>query len=91
MSQVTNRPLEARVDKKYVDGSYRWMNVTVAKCHSRLFVGRMISVGQIVAWSVCGWTDRQDTSRGHVYVLVRGGRGYQSWNMKNIYYEWIKY
>jgi hypothetical protein len=36
-------------------------NVTVVKCHSRRFVGWTDSVGQHVAWLVCGWTDRQCT------------------------------
>jgi hypothetical protein len=31
-------------------------NVTVVKCHSRWFVGWTLSVGQNVAWSVCGCT-----------------------------------
>ncbi len=34
-------------------------NITGANCHSRGFVGWMDSLGRIVAWSVCGWTDRQ--------------------------------
>jgi hypothetical protein len=50
------------VDEKYVDGSYRWTNVTVVNCHSRRFVGWMLSLGRNVAWSVCGWTDRQGTA-----------------------------
>jgi hypothetical protein len=37
------------------------MNVTVVNCHRRRFVGWMLSLGQNVAWSVCGWTDRQGT------------------------------
>ncbi len=36
-------------------------NVTVVKWHSRWFVGWTDSVGWNVAWSVCGWTDRQCT------------------------------
>ncbi len=35
--------------------------VTVVKCHSRRFVGWTLSLGQNVAWSVCGWTDHQGT------------------------------
>ncbi len=27
------------VDEKYVDGLYRWMNVTLVNCHNRRFVG----------------------------------------------------
>ncbi len=53
--------LEGGVDKNYIDGSYRWTNVTVVNCHSRRFVGWTLSLGQNVAWSVCGWTDRQGT------------------------------
>ncbi len=54
--------LEGGVDKKYLDGSYRWRNVTVVNCHSRRFVGWTLSLGRNVAWSVCGWTDRQGTA-----------------------------
>jgi hypothetical protein len=53
--------LEAGVDEKHVDGSYRWTNVTVVNCHSRRFVGWTLNLGRNVAWSVCGWTDRQGT------------------------------
>ncbi len=42
-----------------MDGSYSWTNVTVVNCHSRRFVRWTLSLGQNVAWSVCGWTDRQ--------------------------------
>ncbi len=65
--------LEAGVDKKYVDGSYRWTNVTVVNCHSRQFVGWTLSLGQIVTWSVCGWTDRQGTyTAGYVTCYTVG-------------------
>ncbi len=53
--------LEARVDEKYLDGSYRCKNVTGANFQSRWFVGWTDSVGRIVTWSVCGRTDRQGT------------------------------
>ncbi len=53
--------LKPGLDEKYVDGSYRWTNVTVANCHSRRFVGWTLSLGRNVTWSVCGWTDRQGT------------------------------
>jgi hypothetical protein len=55
--------LTAWVDKKYLDGSYRCKNVTGAHCHSRRFVGWTDSVGRIVAWSVCRWTDRLGTRK----------------------------
>jgi hypothetical protein len=55
--------LEAGVDEKYMDGSYRWTNVTVVNCHSRRFVGWTLSLGWNVAWSVCGWTDHQGTHK----------------------------
>jgi hypothetical protein len=55
--------LEAGVDEKYLDGSYRCKkkNVAGANCHSRRFVGWTDSVGRIAAWSVCRWTDRLGT------------------------------
>jgi hypothetical protein len=53
--------LEAWVDKKYLDRSYRCKNVTGVHCHSRRFVGWTDSVGRIVAWSVYRWTDRLGT------------------------------
>ncbi len=53
--------LEGGVDKKYMDGLCRWTNVTVVNCHSRRFVGWTLSLGRNVAWSVCGWMDRQGT------------------------------
>jgi hypothetical protein len=59
--------LEARVDEKFVDGSYRWKNVTVVNCHSRRFVRWKDSVGRIFAWWVCGWTDRQGTGPDPFY------------------------
>ncbi len=37
------------------------VNVTGAHCHSRRFIGWTDSVGRIVAWSVCRWTDRLGT------------------------------
>jgi hypothetical protein len=39
----------------------RW-NVTVVNCHSRRFVGWTLHLGRNVAWSVCRWMDRLDTS-----------------------------
>ncbi len=62
--------LEAGVDEKYVDGSYRWTNVTVVNCHSRRFVGWMLSVGRNVAWSVCGWMDHQGTPASYVHSHI---------------------
>jgi hypothetical protein len=64
MSHVINhspRSQGGQKNKKYLDGSYRCQNVKGANCHSRWFVEWTDSVGQIVAWSVCGWTDGQGT------------------------------
>jgi hypothetical protein len=55
--------LEGGVDEKYVDGSYRWTIVTIVNCHSKRFVGWTLSLGRNFAWSVCGWTDCQDTEQ----------------------------
>jgi hypothetical protein len=61
--------LKAKVDEKYVDGSYRWTFVTVVNCHSRQFDGWTLSLGRNVALSVCGWTDRQGThAAGQIQV-----------------------
>jgi hypothetical protein len=62
MLQVTNCPPRRLGGQKYLDGSYRCKNVTGAHCHSRRFVGWMDSVGRIVEWSVCLWTDRLGTT-----------------------------
>ncbi len=59
--------LEGGVDEKYVEGSYRWTIVTIVNCHSRRFVGWTLSLGRNVAWSVCGWTDRQGTPFSSLY------------------------
>jgi hypothetical protein len=61
MLHVTNCPHRIQGGQKYLDGSYGCKNVTGANCHSRQFIGWTDSVGQIVAWSVCWWTDRLGT------------------------------
>ncbi len=70
MSHVTNCPPRSQGGQKYLDGSYRCQNVTVENCHSRRFVGWTYSLGQIVTWSVCGWTDRQGTAEVAVVLGV---------------------
>ncbi len=37
------------------------------ECHRR-FVGWTLSLGRNVAWSVCGWTDRQGTDTSSKYT-----------------------
>jgi hypothetical protein len=61
MPHLTNRQHRAGVDKKYLDGSYKYQNVTGANCHSRWFIGRTDSLGRIVAWLVFRWTYCQGT------------------------------
>ncbi len=56
----------------------KW-NVTVVNCHSRRFVGWMLSLGQNVAWLVHGWTDHQgtvhDTLAGTFFNIIHEGLG----------------
>jgi hypothetical protein len=61
MWHVTNRPPRSCVGWQIPGWIVRCQNITGANCHSRRFVGWMDNVGRIVAWMVCGWTDRQGT------------------------------
>jgi hypothetical protein len=47
MSQVTNCPPWSQGGQKYVDRSYRRMNVAVVNCHSRWYVGWTLSLGRL--------------------------------------------